>query len=129
MDNLNSILIEGDLVKDPSIAQTPKGTPVCTFCLASRRFFKLGREPQKEVSVFQVEVWAKLAETCSENLKKGCAVRVLGRLRQCSWFDAEGKNHSRVKIIGEHVELNPLVCRRGKQAMIAAEKEPQKEKR
>jgi single-strand DNA-binding protein len=124
MNNLNSILIEGDLVRDPDMAQTPKGTPVCTFCLASRGFFKIGNEPQKEVSVFPVEVWAKLAETCSENLKQGCGVRVVGRLSQYSWFDAEGKNHSRIKIIGEHVELRPRICRKGKRAAIAGETGP-----
>jgi single-strand DNA-binding protein len=40
MNNLNSILIEGNLVRDPLLRSTPKGTQVCTFTLASNRFFK-----------------------------------------------------------------------------------------
>ncbi|MDR0998750.1 MAG: single-stranded DNA-binding protein, partial [Treponema sp.] len=37
MNNLNSILIEGNLVRDPLLRSTPKGTQVCTFTLASNR--------------------------------------------------------------------------------------------
>lgn len=107
MNSLNSILVEGNLVRDPVLAQTPKGTPVCNFSLASNRFYRVDNETQKEVSFFEVEVWAKLAENCAEYLKKGRGVRIVGRLKQDRWMDGEGKNHSRVKIIGEHVEFKP----------------------
>ena len=101
MNSLNSILVEGNLVRDPQIAQTPKGTPVCSFSLASNRFYRADNETQKEVSFFDIEVWSKLAETCAEQLQKGRGVRVVGRLKQDRWTDGEGKNHSKVKIIGE----------------------------
>ena len=107
MNNLNSILIEGNLTRDPVLATTPKGTPVCNFSVASNRFYKQDTEGRKEVSFFDVEVWAKLANQCGEYLSKGRGVRVVGRLKQDRWTDAEGKNHSRVKIVGEHVEFRP----------------------
>jgi len=107
MNSLNSILVEGNLVRDPVLSQTPKGTPVCSFSVASNRFFRAENETQKEVSFFDVEVWSKLAENCADTLKKGRGVRVVGRLKQDRWTDGEGKNHSRVKIIGEHVEFKP----------------------
>ena len=59
----------------------------------------------KETSFFDVEVWARLAETCSEYLRKGRGVRVVGRLKQDRWQDGEGRPRSRVKIVGEHVEF------------------------
>ncbi len=40
MNNLNSILIEGNLVKDPELSYTPKGTAVCKFTVACNRAFK-----------------------------------------------------------------------------------------
>ncbi|MDR2257876.1 MAG: single-stranded DNA-binding protein, partial [Treponema sp.] len=64
MNNLNSILIEGNLVRDPIFRSTPRGTPVCTFCLASNRFFKQDSGLEREVGFFFVETWAKLAEQC-----------------------------------------------------------------
>jgi single-strand DNA-binding protein len=44
---------------------------------------------------------------CGEYLKKGRGVRVVGRLKQDRWTDPDGKPHSRVEIIAEHVEFKP----------------------
>ena len=107
MNNLNSILLEGNLVRDPEFKTTPSGTPICTFAVASNRWFKQNDQLEKEVSFFDVEAWSKLAETCSDTLKKGRGVRVVGRLKQDRWNDQEGKTHYKVKIVAEHVEFKP----------------------
>jgi single-strand DNA-binding protein len=107
MNNLNSILIEGNLVRDPLFRSTPKGTPVCTFCLASNRFFKQDSGLEKEVSFFDVETWAKLAEHCYNLGHKGRGVRVVGRLKQERWTGSDGKSRSRITIVAEHVEFRP----------------------
>ncbi|MDR0623055.1 MAG: single-stranded DNA-binding protein [Treponema sp.] len=107
MNNLNSILIEGNLVRDPLFRSTPKGTPVCTFCLASNRFFKQDSGLEREVSFFFVETWAKLAEQCYNLGRKGRGVRVVGRLKQSRWNDTDGHPRSKVTIVAEHVEFRP----------------------
>ena len=107
MNNLNSLLIEGNLVRDPELSYTPKGTAMCKFSVACNRFFKQDQETQKEVSFFDVTTWARLAEVCGEYLKKGRGVRVVGRLKQDRWNDPDGKMHSRVFVIAEHVEFKP----------------------
>jgi single-strand DNA-binding protein len=107
MNNLNSILIEGNMVRDPQLRATPKGTSVCMFSLASNRFFKQDSGMEKEVSFFEVETWAKLAEACNNLGKKGRGVRVVGRLKQDRWTGNDGKPHSRVTIVAEHVEFRP----------------------
>jgi single-strand DNA-binding protein len=107
MNNLNSILIEGNLVRDPELSYTPKGTAVCKFSVACSRQWKQGDEIQKEVSYFDVSTWTRLAEVCGEYLKKGRGVRVVGRLKQDRWTDPDGKPHSRVEIVAEHVEFKP----------------------
>ncbi len=107
MNNLNSVLIEGNLVKDPELSYTPKGAAVCKFSVACNRAFKQDDQLQKEVSFFDVTTWARLAENCGEYLKKGRGVRVVGRLKQDRWTDPEGKQHSRVLIVAEHVEFKP----------------------
>ena len=107
MNNLNSLLIEGNLVKDPELSYTPKGTAVCKFTVASNRFFKQEQETQKEVSYFDVTTWARLAEVCGEYLKKGRGVRVVGRLKQDRWTDPDGKTRSRIFVVAEHVEFKP----------------------
>ena len=107
MNNLNSILIEGNLVKDPMLRSTPKGTQVCTFTLASNRFYKQDSGLEKEVGFFDVETWAKLAENCYNMGHKGRGVRVVGRLKQDRWNGNDGKSHSKISIVAEHVEFRP----------------------
>ncbi len=107
MNNLNSVLVEGNLVRDPELSYTPKGTAVCKFSVACNRAFKQDDQLQKEVSYFDVSTWTRLAEVCGEYLKKGRGVRVVGRLKQDRWADTDGKAHSRVLIVAEHVEFKP----------------------
>ena len=107
MNNLNSILLEGNLVRDPELSYTTKGTTVCKFSIAANRYFKQDDELQQEVSYFDITTWSRLAEVCNEYLSKGRGVRVVGRLKQDRWEDAEGKTRSKVHIIAEHVEFKP----------------------
>lgn len=107
MNNLNSVLLEGNLVRDPELSYTAKGTAVCKFTLASNRSFKQGEETVKEVSFFDVTVWSRQAEVCNEYLKKGRGVRVVGALKQDRWTDTEGNVHSKVFIVADHVEFQP----------------------
>ena len=107
MNNLNSIVIEGNLARDPVFRQTAKGTPLCTFSIASNRFFKQGEGIEKEVSFFDVETWSKVAQNVQNLGHKGRGVRVVGRLKQNRWNDGDGKARSRVSIVAEHVEFRP----------------------
>jgi len=84
--------------------------------LASNRYYKQDTGFEKEVSFFDVETWSKLAEACYSKGKKGRGVRVVGRLKQNRWNDLEGKPHSRVTIVAEHVEFRPEFKRDTKQA-------------
>ena len=95
-------------VRDPMLKTTPNGHPVCSFAVASNRFFKQNEDTEKEVSFFDIETWSKLAQTCGDVLKKGRGVRVVGRLKQDRWTDNGGKNQARIKIVAEHVEFKPV---------------------
>jgi len=80
---------------------------VCKFSVACNRFFKQDVETQKEVSYFDVSCWTRLAEVCGESLQEGRVVRVVGRLKQDRWTDADGKGHSKIFIVAEHVDFKP----------------------
>ncbi|HWR12591.1 MAG TPA: single-stranded DNA-binding protein [Rectinemataceae bacterium] len=109
MNSLNSILVEGNLVKDPNTKTLPSGSQVCDFTLATNRFYKNGEEGfEKEVSYFDIEAWSRLGTACSQNLKKGRGVRVVGRLKQDRWVDPEGKQRAKIKIVAEHVEFKTI---------------------
>jgi len=107
VNNLNSTLLEGTLSRDPELRYTPAGTPICTLIVSSVRTYKLDGERTEEVSFIETTTWGKLATVCAEHLTKGRRVRVVGRIKQERWEDAEGESRSKVVIVAEHVEFQP----------------------
>jgi single-strand DNA-binding protein len=120
MNNLNSVLLEGNLTRDPELRYTAKGTAVCRFAIACNRSYKQEEQRQEEVSYFDVTTWSRLAEICAEYLVKGRGVRVVGRLKQDRWEDDSGNRRSRIEVIAEHVEFKP---QRREEAQTAPEAE------
>jgi single-strand DNA-binding protein len=115
MNNLNSILVEGNFVRDPELKNTHGGAAVCKFSIATTRSYRSGEGFEKEVSFFDVEAWAKLAEAVGAKGKKGRGCRVVGRLKQERWNDKEGKARSRIIIVAEHVDFMPEFKKDGQQ--------------
>jgi single-strand DNA-binding protein len=107
MNDLNSILIQGNLVQDPVLRTTSKGTSFCTLSLASNRYYKQDSGLEHEVSYFDVEAWDKLAEYVRRFGSKERGVRIVGRIRQYRWTSGDGTSHSKVVIVAEHIELQP----------------------
>jgi single-strand DNA-binding protein len=112
MNDLNSLLIEGRLVRDPLSRQTGEGTPVYSFSIASDRYYKAGEGAQKETSFIDIESWGRVAEAVREDGRKGRAVRVTGRLKQERWTAADGAGRSRVVVVAAHVEFRPEYAKR-----------------
>ena len=104
MNNLNSVLIEGNMVRDPLIRTTTKGKPVCNFSIASNRYYRQDSNLEKEVGFFEIEAWGALVDYCTNQGRKGRGVRVVGRLKQDRWTGEDGKNRNKVLIVAEHVE-------------------------
>jgi single-strand DNA-binding protein len=111
MNHLNSVLIEGNLANDPLRSMH---TNICTFTLASNRFFKQDSGIENETSYFDVEAWGKLAEGCYSQGQKGRGVRVVGRLKQERWTETDGTPYSKIIIVAEHVEFRPVFTNKAK---------------
>ena len=107
MNNLNSVLLEGTLCREPELRYTPQGTPICTLNVASTRTYKDNGERVEEVSFIETTTSGKLATVCAEHLVKGRGVRVVGRLKQERWEDGDGNARAKLVIVAEHVEFQP----------------------
>jgi single-strand DNA-binding protein len=107
MNNLNSVLIEGNLVRDPVFKETPEGTKFCALSIASSRFYKGEGGMEKEVGFFDIETYGKLAESCHDLGHKGRGLRTVGRIRQDRWTGEKGEPQSRIVVVAEHVEFRP----------------------
>ena len=109
MNQMNQIVIEGNVVRDSQVRETPKGTRVCLVSIATNRSYKdMKGEYQKEVGFFDIEAWGETFSSRIARLaKKGRGLRVVGRLKQDRWKTQEGKNSSKVSIVAEHIDFQP----------------------
>ena len=76
-----TIILAGNLGRDPEMRYTPSGQAVTSFSVATnRQYTNNNGETVKETIWFRISVWGKMAETCNQYLKKGSKVLVEGRL-------------------------------------------------
>lgn len=109
MNQLNSLILEGNLVKDAVLTEPAPGFKKCNFTMGVNRFYKNRKNQDvNEASFFDVEAYNQLAESCSKNATKGRGIRVVGRLKQDTWKDTNGKTASRIYVIAEHIEYKPV---------------------
>jgi len=77
----HTILIVGNVGRDPEMRYTPSGQAVTSFSVATnRQYTNNNGESIKETIWFRVSAWGKQAEICNQYLKKGSKVLVEGRL-------------------------------------------------
>ena len=104
MNHLNSIILEGNVVKKAELSEPTSGFIVCKFPMAVNRKTKSpDGEQHEEVSYFDVETYGQVAESCSKYCEKGKGIRVVGRLKQSRWEENNVKR-SRIYVVAEHVE-------------------------
>jgi len=78
----HTIIIVGNLGRDPEMRYTPSGQAVTNFNVASSRQYTGSDGNQvKETIWFRVSTWGKQAEICNQYLKKGSKVLIEGRLK------------------------------------------------
>ena len=77
----HTIILVGNLGRDPEMRYTPSGQAVTNFSVATNRQYT-GSDGQlvKETIWFRVSTWGKTAENCNQFLKRGSKVLVEGRL-------------------------------------------------
>jgi single-strand DNA-binding protein len=76
-----TLILVGNLGKEPEMRYTNSGQPVTTLSVATNRSYNDAKDqPVKETTWFRVSVWGKQAESCHQYLHKGSRVVVEGRL-------------------------------------------------
>jgi single-strand DNA-binding protein len=98
--SLNKVMLIGNLTRDPEMRYTPQGAAVCTFGVATNRNWTTDTGEKKEdVEFHNIVAWNKLAEICSQLLKKGRKVFVEGRLSTRSWQGQDGAQKQRTEVV------------------------------
>ena len=106
MPELNSVIIAGNLTKDPIFRQTTNGTPVVNFSVASNRRYRDSKDEwQEDVCYVGVVAWNKLAESCRDKLKKGNACLVEGELQSRTFKTEKGDSKTIVEIKARRIQF------------------------
>lgn len=100
MRSVNKVILIGNLTRDPEMRQTPNNQNVTTFGLATNRAWVTQSGEKKDSAEFhECVAWARLAEICSEYLKKGNLVYVEGYLKTRNWESPEGIKKFKTEIV------------------------------
>ena len=77
----HTIIIVGNLGRDPEMRYTPSGQAVTNFSVATnRQYTSSNGQLVKETIWFRISAWGKQAETCAQYLRRGSKVLIEGRL-------------------------------------------------
>ncbi len=104
--SLNKVMLIGNLTRDPEMRYTPSGAAVCTFGIATNRYYVASDGQKKEETEFiKIVSWNKLAELCSQLLKKGRKVYVEGRLQTRSWETPDGQSKQTTEVVIDDMRI------------------------
>src|SRR5687767_9436356 len=107
MANLNTVILLGNLTRDPELRTTPQGTSVTSFGLAVNRRYRQGEEQREEVCFVDIVCFGRQAETASDYLRKGNLAMIEGRLQWRSWETEDGQKRSKHEVIANNVQFMP----------------------
>jgi single-strand DNA-binding protein len=116
--NIAFAVIDGNLTNDPELKTVGNGKKVSTFNIAINH--DSYSKEESEVSFMEIEAWDKVAENCSEFLKKGRKVTILGSLKQDRWKSSDGSNRNKWKVVATSVRFDSFAEKSSR------EKEPEK---
>ena len=103
--NINSVVLVGNLTKDPELRHTPSGTAVTTLRVAVNDRVKKGEEWTDAAYYFDVTVWGRTAENCAQYLAKGRPVGVQGKLTWREWDAQDGSKRQSVEIVADNIQF------------------------
>jgi single-strand DNA-binding protein len=105
MNNINRVVITGNLTADPELRSTPSGTPVCNLRIACNTRRKEDAEWVDKPNYFNITVWGAQGENVARYLTKGRPVAVDGRLEWREWEAQDGSKRQAVDIIADSVQF------------------------
>ena len=106
MASFNKVIIAGNLVADPELRYTPKGTAVAKLLIAINRVYTTESGEKKEETEWHRIVFnGRLAEIAGEYLKKGRSIYVEGRLRTRKWQDKDGADKYTTEIYADQMQM------------------------
>lgn len=99
---LNEATIQGRLIADPVIKQSPHGKKVCTITLACSRDYKT-ESGERPADFINVVCWSHLADFIEKNFKKGQMLIAKGRIQSRMYQDKNKIKRYVTELIAENL--------------------------
>lgn len=106
---INSVIIEGNLVRDPEVRFLTSGSAVCEASIANTQRFSTGGERRESTSFVVLVLFGATAESFAKWHRKwhrkGSRVIVEGELTQQTWEDkttGQKREKTKVKVMRWH---------------------------
>lgn len=92
---VNSVILQGRLVRDPELSMTPTGVEICRFTVAWSEEYK-----NKKTQLFlNCNAWRQTGVFVNNYFKKGQEIIVQGKLETNSYTDSTGSNKSITQLV------------------------------
>jgi single-strand DNA-binding protein len=107
MASVNTVILIGNLGKDPEVRYMPSGSAICNITVATSRQWKdkTSGDRQEETEWHRIVFFDRMAEIAGEFLKKGRPVYVEGRLKTRKWTDKDGVEKYTTEIVATDMQL------------------------
>lgn len=107
MASLNKAILIGNLGADPETRYAPSGDAICNLRVATTETWKdkATGEKREATEWHRVVFFGRLAEVCSEYLRKGSQIYLEGRLQTRKWQDKDGQDRYTTEIRADEMKM------------------------
>ena len=106
MANFNRVILLGNITRDLELRYVGSGTAVTDVGLAvNDRRKNANGEVVEETTFVDVTLWGRTAEVACEYLSKGSPVLIEGRLKYDAWDTPDGQRRSKLRVVGEKLQM------------------------
>ena len=108
MENLNAVMLAGNLAREPELRETQSGFQILQFTLCTTRTRKNGEGVWEEYPIWtECKMFGARAASLKQYLHKGTRVYVIGELNQEQWTEnATGSKRSKHVVEVRKIEFS-----------------------
>lgn len=107
MENINSVVLTGNLTRDVELVDLPSGSKLANMRVAVNSRVKSQGEWADKANYIDVVTFGGQAEACKTHLAKGSPIAISGRLDWNEWTDRDGNARQGLKVVAASVQFLP----------------------
>lgn len=103
MRTVNTVILLGNIAREPVIRNTNVGKAFSTFVIATNREWGTGEETRSIPEFHNIIAWGKLSDIADKFCNKGRLVYIEGYLKTRSWDHESGAKIFRTEVVATNI--------------------------